>query len=186
MTCLPERAGERGLNPRFFREGPYRDRSALCYRCHDPAQYARLNPHDQVSPDGQLRESTCLVCHDNLPDTKIARGTRNLDFTVKGDLAALCTGCHPVKPHPGGFSFTSRAEPDHLRVPSARVRQRLERMQQENAVALPLDPNTGKVYCATCHNSHARGVLRTVAAAKGAEEKNRLRMPEMCGNCHDK
>ena len=187
MTCLPQRAGERALNPRFFREGPYqRDRSALCYRCHDPAQYARLDPHDQVDKDGRLRESSCLVCHETQPDTSAARGVRKPDFTVKGDLTALCTGCHLEKPHPGGFSFTGQAEPDHLRVPSARVKQQLERMQKKNAVALPLDPNTGKVYCATCHNPHARGVIRVAAAAKGAEEKTRLRMPEMCGNCHDK
>ena len=187
MTCLPQRAGERALNPRFFREGPYqRDRSALCYRCHDPAQYARLDPHDQVEKDGRLRESSCLVCHETQPDTSAARGVRKPDFTVKGDLTALCTGCHLEKPHPGGFSFTGQAEPDHLRVPSARVKQQLERMQKKNAVALPLDPNTGKVYCATCHNPHARGVVRVAAAAKGAEEKTRLRMPEMCGNCHDK
>ena len=186
MSCLPQRAGERGLNPRFFREGPYRDRSALCYRCHDPAQYARLNPHDQVGPDGKLRESTCRVCHDTLPDGAKARGIGDVDFTVKGDLASQCTGCHPWKPHPGGFSFSSGGPPDHLRVPSARVVDRMRVMERKNGVALPLDPNTGKVSCATCHNPHARAVVRVAAAAKGADEKNRLRMPEMCENCHDK
>ena len=185
MTCLPQRAGQRALNPRFFREGPYRDRSALCYRCHDPAQYARLNPHDQVGPDGKLRESACLVCHDNLPDMKTARGIRQVDFTVKDDLDKLCTGCHPWKPHPGGFSFKTGALPDHLRVPSTRVAQHMQGMERKNDIVLPLDPNTGKVFCGTCHNAHARGVLKA-AAAKGAEEKYRLRMPEMCGNCHDK
>jgi len=186
MTCLPARAGERGLNPRFFREGPYRDRSALCYRCHDPAQYARLNPHDQVEPGGKLRELTCRVCHDNLPDAKTARGIHDVDFTVKGDLSRQCTGCHVVKPHPGGFSFSSGGQPDHLRVPSAGVAARMRVMERKNAIALPLDPNTGKVFCATCHNPHARRVVQVSAAARGAEEKNLLRMQEMCGNCHDK
>lgn len=186
MTCLPERAGERGLNPLFFREGPYRDRSALCYRCHNPDQYVRLNPHDQVDSDGKLREQTCQVCHENVPDAQTARSIRDVDFTVKSDLSQLCTGCHVVKPHPGGFSFTGAGQPDHLKVPSARVAKQRERMQRVNEVALPLDPNTGKVFCGTCHNSHARGVVRVTAAAKGAEEKHRLRLPEMCGNCHDK
>jgi predicted CXXCH cytochrome family protein len=186
MTCRAERAGERALNPRFFREGPYRERGALCYRCHDPAQYARLNPHEQVEVDGSLRESSCRVCHDRSPDVAAARTIRDVDFTVAGDLSRLCTGCHPVKPHPGGFSFGPQGQPDHLRVPSARVAQRLERMQRVNQVALPLDPNTGKVFCATCHNPHARGVVKVAAAARGAGEKDRLRMPEMCGNCHDK
>ena len=186
ITCLPERAGERGLNPRFFRGGPYRERSALCYQCHDPAQYARLNPHEQVEKDGKRREASCHVCHDSVPDSSKARGMADVDFTVKGDLSSLCTGCHAVKPHPGGFSFTTQGVPDHLRVPSARVRDRMRSMERSNNVALPLDPATGKVFCGTCHNPHARGVVQRAAAARGAEEKNRLRMPEMCGNCHDK
>jgi len=187
MTCLPERAGERDLNPRFFREGPYRDRTALCYRCHDPRQYLRLNPHDQVAADGKLRKATCQVCHDHVPEVQTARSIADVDFVVKGDLVALCASCHPVKPHPGGFSFTtSGGPPDHLRVPSERVAQRRERMQQDNAVALPLDPHTGKVFCGTCHNPHARGVIRVAAAAKGAGDTTRLRMQEICGNCHDK
>jgi len=183
ITCRPERAGERGLNPRFFREGPYRDRSALCYRCHDPDQYARLNPHDQVDKSGQLRESTCLVCHNTPPDLS---GKRKVDFTVKDDLGRLCTGCHPWQPHPGGFSFRTGALPDHLRAPSGRVKDRMQEMAKRNEVALPLDPVTGKVFCGTCHNVHARGVIKAVASAKGAGAKQRLRMPDMCGNCHEK
>lgn len=186
MACLPERASERGLNPRFFREGPYRDRSALCYRCHNPAQYARLNPHDQVETGGKLRESTCRVCHDSQPDVQAARSIHDVDFTTKSDLSQQCTGCHAVKPHPGGFSFNSGGQPDHLRVPSTRVAERMKVMARKNSIVLPVDPITGKVFCATCHNPHARGVVRVAAAARGAEEKNRLRMPEMCGNCHDK
>jgi hypothetical protein len=186
MTCVAERARERGLNPRFFRDGPYRDRTELCYRCHDPAQYTRLNPHDQVKADGSLRESSCLVCHDSQPDVVSARSIGDVDFTVRGDLSALCTGCHPWVPHPGGFSFRTEAQPNHLVVPSAGVQQRRQRMQRQNDIVLPLDPNTGKVFCGTCHNPHARGVLRLAAADKGAGEKQRLRMQEMCGNCHDK
>jgi len=182
-TCLPQRAGERGLNPRFFRGGPYRERGALCYQCHDASQYARLNPHDQVGKDGQVRESTCLVCHDTPPDVA---GRRKVDFTVKDDLNRLCTGCHPWKPHPGGFSFKTGTPPDHLRAPSGRVRDRMQAMERRNSVALPLDPGTGKVFCGTCHNVHARGVVRTAATARGAGEKQFLRMPEICGNCHEK
>jgi hypothetical protein len=186
MTCVAERARERGLNPQFFRDGPYRDRSELCYRCHDPAAYARLNPHDQVSEDGTVREASCRICHDNLPDVASARSIRDVDFTVRGDLSALCIGCHPWVPHPGGFSFTEKAQPNHLVVPSKGVQQQRQRMEIKNDIVLPLDPNTGRVFCGTCHNPHARGVLRLAAANKGAEEKKRLRMQEMCGNCHDK
>lgn len=186
-TCLPQRVNERGLNPRFFREGPYPDRSALCYRCHDPKQYMRLNPHDQIDKDGNLRKSTCQVCHDHVPDVSAARSIADVDFVVAGDLVAMCANCHPVKPHPGGFSFSNGGGlPNHLRIPSERVVQRREQMQKDNEIVLPLDPNTGKVFCGTCHNPHARGVIRVKAAAKGAGEKQRLRMQEICENCHDK
>lgn len=186
LMCRMEHKNERELNPRFFREGPYRDRSELCYRCHDPKQYQRLNPHDQITTDGKLRTATCQVCHDHVPDVNNAKSIADVDFVVNGDLAAMCTSCHPVKPHPGGFSFNSGGQPDHLRIPSDRVAQRREQMQKENSIALPLDPRTGKVFCGTCHNPHARGVIKVAAAAKGAGEAKRLRMPEMCGNCHDK
>ncbi len=187
MTCREERRNERGLNPRFFREGPYPDRSALCYRCHDPKQYMRLNPHDQIDKEGNLRKSTCQICHDQVPDVTSARSIADVDFVVTGDLVAMCANCHPVKPHPGGFSFSNGGGlPNHLRIPSDRVAQRREQMQKENDIVLPLDPNTGKVFCGTCHNPHARGVIRVKAAAKGAGEKQRLRMQEICENCHDK
>lgn len=186
LTCRMEHKNEKDLNPRFFRDGPYRDRSELCYRCHDPKQYQRLNPHDQIGADGKLRTATCQVCHDHVPEVKTAHSIADVDFVVSGDLAAMCTSCHPVKPHPGGFSFNSGGQPDHLRVPSERVAQRREQMQKANDIALPLDPRSGKVFCGTCHNPHARGVIQLAAAAKGAGAKQRLRMPEMCGNCHDK
>jgi nitrate/TMAO reductase-like tetraheme cytochrome c subunit len=59
-------------------------------------------------------------------------------------------------------------------------------IERKNDVTLPLDPTNGKVFCGTCHNVHARGVLKTAAAARGADAKQRLRMPEICGNCHEK
>lgn len=182
--CLPARARERGLNPRFFREGPYRDRTALCYRCHDPLAYERLNPHDQIDARGQRREARCRVCHEPAPPA--ADASAKADFNVRGDLTALCTGCHPWVPHPGGaFSFTREEGPNHLVVPSAGVARRMTQQARAQDIVLPLDPNTGRVYCGTCHNTHARGVLQG-AAARGAESKDRLRSPQLCGACHEK
>lgn len=184
--CLPRRAQERKINPFFFRDGPYRDRTELCYRCHDDKAYARLNPHDQIGEQGRRRDERCLVCHEHVPT--IAPGKpAEVDFSAQGDLTVLCTGCHSWVPHPGGsFVFWGKAEPpNHLVVPSPDVARRMKQQSRALGITLPLDPNTGKLYCGTCHNVHARGVLQG-AAAHGAESKSRLRTPEMCEVCHEK
>lgn len=109
-----------------------------------------------------------------------------VDFAVAGDLTKLCTGCHVWVPHPGGaFAFSSKEGPNHLVAPSAGVARRMQQAAQAQGITLPLDPNNGKVYCGTCHNVHAQGVLQG-AAARGAESKNRLRAPQLCVTCHDK
>jgi predicted CXXCH cytochrome family protein len=186
MQCLPARTRERGLNPLFFRDGPFKARTELCYRCHQARAYARLNPHDQLSDTGVLREDRCLVCHQHVPDRTGVEDAREVDFTVTGDLSSLCTGCHLWIPHPGGaFSFSSREGPNHLVVPSDGVARRMQRMQREHNITLPLDPHSGKVTCGTCHNAHEQGVL-PAAAGKGADSKARLRGPDMCGLCHEK
>ncbi len=183
--CLPERAKERALNPAFFREGPYRDRTELCFRCHDAEAYARLNPHDQIDAQGRPREQRCLICHQSVPRAQDG-GAMKVDFAVAGDLTKLCTGCHVWVPHPGGaFAFSSKEGPNHLVAPSAGVARRMQQAAQAQGITLPLDPNNGKVYCGTCHNVHAQGVLQG-AAARGAESKNRLRAPQLCVTCHDK
>lgn len=183
--CLPARARERALNPRFFRDGPYRDRTALCYRCHDGMAYTRLNPHDQVDERGRPREERCLVCHRHVP--RPAEGeSAKADFNVPGELTGLCTGCHPWVPHPGGaFAFSNKEGPNHLVVPSAGVARRMQQQARAQGITLPLDPSTGKVYCGTCHNVHARGVLPG-AAGRGAESQDRLRSPQLCLSCHEK
>lgn len=182
MQCDARRAGEKGLNPLFLREGPYRVRTDLCFRCHDPGRYERLNPHDQLTDAGQLRRESCLVCHRHAPDPKA--GDKRVNYTVTADLAQLCTGCHKQVPHPGGFSFRGQGQPNHLVVPSARVASRLKASEEKHDMALPLDPVTGKVYCGTCHNVHEKGVLAGTGA-KGADSKQRLRDTELCTKCHD-
>jgi hypothetical protein len=126
------------------------------------------------------------VCHQHVPDRTGVEDAREVDFTVTGDLSSLCTGCHLWIPHPGGaFSFSSREGPNHLVVPSDGVARRMQRMQREHNITLPLDPHSGKVTCGTCHNAHEQGVL-PAAAGKGADSKARLRGPDMCGLCHEK
>jgi predicted CXXCH cytochrome family protein len=191
LQCLPQGPQKRGLNPLFFRAGPYRQRTDLCYRCHDPEYYQRLNAHDQVAKDGSIREDRCRICHSDAGDLKTARSINDVGFNVTGDLAAMCTGCHVWIPHPGTFSFRSKDPtnhlPNHLVVPPPDVVKQMRRMEKQNNIVLPLDPGTGKVFCGTCHNPHAKGVpMASLAATQGADADKRLRMQEICLNCHDK
>jgi hypothetical protein len=178
------------LDPLFFRGGAYSSRSGICYQCHDAKAYVRLNPHDQIDKQGQLREARCGVCHRTLTGLANATQLDQVDFNLTGDLSAMCTGCHPYKPHPGGgFSFSKRNTQDasnHLVIPPAAIAKRLQQQQQRNHLVMPLDPHTGKVFCGTCHNPHAKGVIRNTAAAQGAGSKKRLRTVDICEQCHDK
>jgi predicted CXXCH cytochrome family protein len=188
LTCLDKNKSKQGLNPLFFREGPYKTRTELCYRCHDKTKYQRLNPHDQISKSGELNTKLCTVCHKSVDKLKNAKSIDDVDFNHEGDLSSMCAGCHPVKPHPGGsFAFFSdKKGPDHLVVPSERIIKQKTTMEQKNNIVLPLEPGTGKVFCGTCHNPHEKGVIKMEAAAKGADAKKRLRMQKICRNCHDK
>ena len=90
----------------------------------------------------------------------------------------MCTGCHPGKRHPGGGN--------HLVKPPVEILEYKLKMEKKNNVVFPLEPGTGKVFCGTCHNPHEKGIIKEKAAAKGAGSKKRLRMQQLCGNCHDK
>ena len=188
MTCLDKNKSKQGLNPLFFREGPYKTRTELCYRCHDKSKYQRLNPHDQISKAGKTNTKLCTVCHKTVDKLKEAKSIDDVDFNFEGNLTAMCAGCHPVKPHPGGaFNFFSQKKgPNHLVKPSQKILEHKKKMEQENNIVLPLEPGTGKVFCGTCHNPHEKGVIKVVAAAKGADSDKRLRMQKICTNCHDK
>ncbi len=188
MTCLPEGKSKKGLNPLFFRGGPYRKRTELCYRCHDKSKYKRLNPHDQITKNGKLKAKLCTLCHRSTEKLKTAKNINEVNFNHQGNLSAMCTGCHPVKPHPGGsFSFSGLKKGSaHLVKPPKDILERKLIMEKKNNIILPLEPGSGKVFCGTCHNPHEKGVIKEKAAAKGADEKKRLRMQYICINCHDK
>ncbi len=189
--CLRERRTEKTSNSMFLRDIHPGYRSEPCYLCHDANAYQRMNPHEQIDEKGNIRRATCALCHDNVDKLRQDMKYTALDFNVKQDWARMCTGCHPWIPHPGGaFMFSStfkgKKQPEHLTRPSPDMRQRMQRMAQRNGIILPLDPSTGKIYCATCHNPHAAGVVTNAAAASGAGADKRLRMKKICLNCHDK
>ena len=191
--CLADRSDERGLNPRFFRGGPYVSRTDLCFNCHEKENYERFNPHDQITDEGVLDGQRCFVCHSATPDRKRAQGPNDVQFQVVENLSQLCTGCHPWRMHPGGSwaRFASRSKgvgPNHLVVPTPAVKKRIENIEAGGEEILPLDPITGTITCATCHNPHERGVQFLHKADVGADGIRRLRRDfmEICVTCHDK
>ncbi len=194
MQCQPNRYGERVLNPRFFRGGPYLERTDLCFNCHNPEKYERYNPHDQITDEGELDLERCYVCHSAIPDRSKAESIDDVQFNLVDNLEQLCTGCHPWRPHPGGHwaSFASGSSPgggpNHLVVPPETVRRNLEKHIKEHNIVMPLEPGTGRVFCATCHNPHERGVQYLHRADKGADGVRRLRRGRfrICDACHDK
>ena len=189
IQCLEKRFPERKINPLFFRGGPYLTRTKLCYNCHDPKMYERYNPHDQITDEGELRTKQCFYCHNTYPDRRKVRSIDDVSFNLAEDLKKLCTGCHPWRPHPGGiWAGTKIGEgPDHLVIPPKKIKQRMERAAKQQGIILPLEPETGRIFCATCHNPHERGIQYRPEADKGADGYKRLRRGavEICRNCHN-
>jgi hypothetical protein len=188
MQCKKRTMGMHLRNSAFIRGGYYNSRTGVCYQCHNNTAYKKLNPHDQISDKGVLNEDKCLICHKYVPRQGHAAGVAELTMQVDSDWAEICLNCHRWQPHPGGNMaiFSGGKPPNHLVVPDDRIRDRLTEMMQTKRLDMPLDPSTGKVYCATCHNPHERGVIKKISLAKGADEKNRLRSKRICINCHEK
>jgi predicted CXXCH cytochrome family protein len=194
IQCLAKRRSEKSQNPSFFRGGPYRERSEQCYFCHDARQYERLNPHEQLTKGGQLREATCRICHtENMQTLQAIHGIENLKFNNNTqDISAICTRCHVWKPHPGG-SFTFNREktpPNHLVKPNTAMLQYMQNKFKHTNLTPLLEPVSAKVTCATCHDPHEQGVIKDREV--GIDEKTGkplskfLRTKEICLNCHDK
>ncbi len=179
--CLKKEFYRKATDPLFFREGPYPKRSDICYKCHNKDDYDRLNPHDQISDEGELLEDKCLYCHEELPDPERNKGIDSVKF-VTDELKDLCQRCHRDRPHPGGHWINF----DHLVKPPRKIRFWLKRNAKVNNVYIPLEPGTEKIFCCTCHNPHERGVLRG-KYDNGADEDRRLRLGagfKICSVCH--
>jgi hypothetical protein len=158
-------------NPKFLRGGPYSDAEQFCYRCHLEDRGQLNNPHRQVDPFGRIREDSCRFCHRKNPDlTKRVPG--NLEMV--GDETQICANCHQKRPHPGV---------DHLvPLPPGMYKTKLE-YEQRHQVALPLKEDRG-IKCSTCHNPHAKGVLK---GETGVGAGSKWRVPdfrEVCAPCH--
>lgn len=158
-------------NPRFLRGGPYGNPERFCYRCHLEDRNRINNPHYQVDGFGRIREDSCRFCHRYIPDPK---NPKDRDLEMVADEATICTNCHQMRPHP---------DVDHLLVLPKGMMDRKTEYENRHKVTIPLS-GSGTITCSTCHNPHAKGVLKE-AAGVGAGSKWRVPdFREVCAPCH--
>jgi hypothetical protein len=85
------------------------------------------------------------------------------------------------------MSFSAKA-PDgwiHLIEPSEKTLAKMGTTKDVTGIELPLDPQTGEVFCATCHNPHDFK-LGGEHGSESQEVKHRLRQENICQACHEK
>lgn len=170
-------------NPGFLRDRGTDDSGEYCLRCHESEGIKRLDPHGGVA--GTPPRATCPLCHQSIPAAS-ATGELNVTFNMQADLSDTCLGCHVVRSHPKGyFTRGPNVEWAHLVAPSANMLQRMRDVAAETGVSLPLEPGTGRINCATCHNPHSFK-MSGGNGAQHAPTKGRLRLDNICRACHDK
>ncbi|MEW6380653.1 MAG: cytochrome c3 family protein [bacterium] len=132
----------------FLRGGPYQRRIDTCLVCHVREQYEKINPHDQVTEAGEIREDRCLFCHDINKEN-----AAGLAFKFKAPFKFYCLGCHPisVEKHPFGAHHTGRQL--HTIWEDLKPSERIELSQQERFKMFPISIS-GQIMCTTCHNPH--------------------------------
>lgn len=192
--CLPGRSYMRNLDQNFLREGPYSKRTDICFKCHDSSKYSKYNPHDQISKDGTLKLNKCRLCHRVSSKQKnISKGIRRdsdkypIIKKLENDRTLLCIRCHKKIDHPtSAFKVVSINTYRHFIPITDEKKNTLESMQKKNNVILPLEPGTGRIYCATCHEPHEKDVFARDKSIPTEVHKNRLRVNNICEYCHDK
>jgi len=166
-------------NRGFLRNRVSHDTADQCFECHDAQRYAALNPHAGTI-EAPL-ESKCLLCHESGAQSS-ASGGANLHFNMRNDLNDMCRGCHDMRPHPTGMSFSAKPEGwVHLVKPSVDVLGKMQQWEAATGVRVPLSPYNGEIYCATCHDPH-----ESVGGPAARQAEYRLRTSDICQVCHDK
>ena len=167
----------RRMERMFLRSAPFRTRTEICFKCHDESKYKMLDPHNQLTAEGEIITEKCLYCHKEKPDLNTSSYR---DVQLIGNLRVLCQRCHGLlNKHPANIN--------HFVQPSNEVYIRMSILKLKYKIVLLLD-DEGKLTCITCHNPHERGVIPIErAGAKGAGEYLRHRLPGiMCRACHGK
>lgn len=133
QTChLAGHAPRDPANPKWLRDGPYRQRNEVCFRCHREERYRGRNIHEEA---GERRG--CEFCHEVSERTALRP-----EGKVGGTLAEpnlLCLHCHGPGHHPASADHTVRPKPHGFLM-----------IDEQKA---PL--SQGRVTCHTCHDSHS-------------------------------
>ncbi len=150
-----------------------------------------INPHNQINDEGEMLWSRCLICHNNIPDIEKEKSIKDVKLRFGKNYNKVCYSCHKVKRHPAavgiGPAMSGMIAAKHLVVPSKDVYLNMRLEKKEIPVILPFEPETGKIFCGTCHNPHERGVLHG-KANWGADQETLLRSEglDVCQLCHRK
>ncbi len=159
-------------NPKFLRGGPYAVKDQFCYRCHLEDKDQLTNPHRQIDPFGRIRVESCRFCHKT--DPNLAKPNAPANFEMMGDEIGICSNCHADRPHP---------DRDHNVAMNGEKLARKVAYEQRHQLSLPLGDGN-MVLCSTCHNPHAKGVLK---GEGGVGAGSKWRVPdfrEVCAPCH--
>jgi len=157
----------------LLRGGPYRDRRAICFRCHEKEAYEGVAPHASMIFDGyKLEKKTCLICHSSPPDPDDDGAD---DVKIRSAVSFLCWRCHA----PMGSGFFDE---HYLKIIKLDTYITMKISKEEHDLLYPLDFKE-RIICSTCHNPHQPGVMFDRRAA-GAGEKGRQRDQVKCIHCH--
>lgn len=193
IQCLKVDSYTKRLNTKFLREGPYSKRYDICYKCHNEQKYQRMNSHEQIAKDGTVKVKKCKLCHKIQAGSRIKTGMKRepgkfpILESLNHDRLLLCIRCHKKIDHPSGaFTVKSMNEYRHFITITNDKKRTLEKTTMETGVVLPLEPDTDRVYCATCHEPHQPGLFAGDDVELFKQTQKRLRAPDICTRCHDK
>lgn len=152
-----------------------------------------MNPHEQISDEGDILWGKCIICHANTPDVNIEKTIKDVSLRLGEDPSEICGRCHVVRPHPAGEASSADVKmsgfiaPNHLVIPSKMVAVNIRFAQKDKLTMFPLDPKSGKIICSTCHNPHEKGLLHGKADF-GADAifRSRSGTVDICQSCHRK
>ena len=79
------------------------------------------------------------------------------------------------------FSGVQTNEWVHLVLPSPEMAAYIRDVEAQQGIRVPLHPETGEIFCATCHNPH-----EFEGGPVAQQPKHRLRTDDICQVCHEK
>ncbi len=191
--CLSGRSYMSRANPKFLKGAPYAKRYDICYKCHDSSKYRKMNSHEQIDESGNLKLNKCRLCHIVKDEGSVKKGIRRdlskypLLKKLENDRNLLCLRCHKKIDHPtSAFKFTSSNKYRHFIKITEEKKATLERMIKKTGIVLPLEPDTDRINCATCHQPHQPGVFEQGAQSRDILSPKRMRVANICDQCHEK